>query len=186
MCSLSNPESISLQNRTHFSWHCHAKALRHKSWTFNPLSSTPTCGPCETSNCSWVMPLSEAFPSSHFLRPSALTQASSTVPKRPPQMPPGTDRSDSNHSSLQSPPHIPQICQQYTRLSDLCFIFPLPTELRTISLKVSGSQTVVHRPPERLAGCLLTHSSRAPPHTYTYGSRPLGVGARSHLVLISE
>lgn len=88
MCSLSNPESISLQNRTHFSWHCHAKALRHKSWTFNPLPSTPTCGPCETSNCSWVVPLSEAFPSSHFLRPSALTQASSTVPKRPPQMPP--------------------------------------------------------------------------------------------------
>lgn len=110
-----------------------------------PSSPPPRATLPRLQDRPWAMPLSAALPPTPLKTP-ALTQASSTLPKRPDQMPPGAGlRLQPLLRPKPTPtPQYPTILPAICLLSNPCITSPLSTELRTNFLKASGSQTVVY------------------------------------------
>lgn len=105
VCSLSNLQSSSSWNSAHFNGTAMLRPWGTNRGHESPLLSTLTCRACQASGTLMGgASLGSPSPVSVSLKAPALTQASSTLSKRPPRMPPRAGLSDSNHSCLQSPP----------------------------------------------------------------------------------
>ena len=112
--------------------------------TSGPLLSTPMSRPCQGFRTARGPCLSQQLFLPSSLKTPSLKQASSTLSKRPAQMPPGAGLRLQPLLHPKPTPEHPTVLPALCLLSNPCITSPLSTELTTNFLKASGSPTVVY------------------------------------------
>lgn len=139
--SLPNPQSSCFQNSTDSS---EARPCYGRQTRVVPCSPPPRAD-LDKASGPLVGHASLNSSSSHSpLKNPSLTQASSTLSKRPAQMPPGAGLRLQPLLHPKPTPQHPTVLPALCLLSNPCITSPLSTELTTNFLKASGSQTVVY------------------------------------------